>query len=189
MIIIISTKLLWKRSRTIPSVVTWIPWLFQGPHMWALHEGESIRKFRGRHKVYLKEEMGLVWSAYDKICFGLASKQWPLSFISSSLISSVQLGVFSWVEHLASVWSGYNNFERMRDMDGNNPSKVTMTFSIMYCTVVVMIDTLASVFEVKRKCNCVFFSQSTNCCFVITEGRVCYSCPDSGSKLEITSNH
>lgn len=97
--------------------------------------------------------------------------------------------MFSLVENLASVWSGYNNFERMRDMDGNNPSKVTVTFSIMYCTVVVMIDILASVFEVKRKCNCVFSSPSTNCYFVITEGSIFYSYPDSGSKLEITSNH
>ena len=49
--------------------------------------------------------------------------------VSFSLTNSLQLGVFSLAERLASGWSLYNNFERMRDMDGNNPSKVTMTFS------------------------------------------------------------
>lgn len=39
----------------------------------------------------------------------------------------------------------------------------------MYCNVVVMIDAVASVFEVKRKFSCVFFSPSTNRYFVITE--------------------
>lgn len=59
----------------------------------------------------------------------------------------------------------------------------------MYCNIVVMIDALASVFEVKRKFSCVFFSPSTNYYFVITEERVFYSSLVSGSKLEITSNH
>lgn len=127
---------------------------------------EWMENWREKHSCLGCHSVGCILTKPNSVLNRLPR---DFSSISCSVISSLQLGVFSLAEHLASSWSWYNNFECIRGMDGNNSSKVTVTFSVMHCAVVVIIDTQASASEVKRKLSCVFFSPCTDCYFAITE--------------------